>query len=415
MNEVYDLLNPKHRKLSFNLIGKAFYGKKNKAKDGSYTTTLWMSFCYFPIFPYDTYRMMTKPKGILPTIFKFDDFIYYRCFRLPFDWYQVAYTFTITWGAFLAFFYSLLFIGYEYGSVFGWGIIALVLAVFGSVASYNYFKYIRPYVLPVGEIKDKKLISAIPAMQKVKAEPGTSLNDLKKRLAVELEKDKSQAPVPGKSEILPKPAPSAPAPAPVKTPEPVLAETKTVESEIKKSEIEKPVVLPKPINLHKRVVEPAIAEKQKVQSRVPVAEVNMPAPVAIPAPVARAEAVPPNQIKFDPNKILEWNPSDVSYEYVVEDFHLGFSGFLGCLTMLLIVGQVLGQMYFRVFFNHTEELLAVEKLVGALHDTRLLGLWAGVMFLVLIRRLPGIAVMLLGGAIIILLQLQDQLIDYLVR
>ena len=46
---------------TFNGIGTKYYGKRDKEQDGSYITTLFIVFIYFPIIPLGSYRVL--PKG----------------------------------------------------------------------------------------------------------------------------------------------------------------------------------------------------------------------------------------------------------------------------------------------------------------------------------------------------------------
>jgi len=42
---------------TFNGIGTTFYGKRDFRKDGTFVTTEWVSFIYFPLFPLRSFRV----------------------------------------------------------------------------------------------------------------------------------------------------------------------------------------------------------------------------------------------------------------------------------------------------------------------------------------------------------------------
>ena len=71
---------------SVNGIGTKYYGKRDKAVDGTYTTTLFFSFFYIPLIPLRSFRVL--PVGE-PTGGFFWGTQHYQATRTPLNWLQV--------------------------------------------------------------------------------------------------------------------------------------------------------------------------------------------------------------------------------------------------------------------------------------------------------------------------------------
>jgi hypothetical protein len=71
---------------TFNGCGTRYYGERDRLEDGSYITTLWISFVWFPVVPLASYR-------IIPTGERFNILVYrsesFRVKDVPLCWPQV--------------------------------------------------------------------------------------------------------------------------------------------------------------------------------------------------------------------------------------------------------------------------------------------------------------------------------------
>jgi hypothetical protein len=48
---------------TFNGCGTSYYGQRDRAEDGSYITTEWVTFVYIPLLPIRSYRVLPVGKG----------------------------------------------------------------------------------------------------------------------------------------------------------------------------------------------------------------------------------------------------------------------------------------------------------------------------------------------------------------
>ena len=73
---------------SINGIGTAYYGKREKAEDGSYITTLWVILVFIPLLPIGSYRVVETIKSVM---FSRE----YLSRRIPLCWPQVLNTYLV--------------------------------------------------------------------------------------------------------------------------------------------------------------------------------------------------------------------------------------------------------------------------------------------------------------------------------
>jgi hypothetical protein len=70
---------------SFNGCGTRFYGERERAEDGSYITTEWITFVYLPLLPIRSYRVLPVGKGTNIVIHQSQS---YQTRRVPLCWAQ---------------------------------------------------------------------------------------------------------------------------------------------------------------------------------------------------------------------------------------------------------------------------------------------------------------------------------------
>lgn len=78
---------------TLNGCGTSFYGKRHPAEDGSYVTTLWVTFLWVPLIPLRSYRVRPVGKGTNIVIHSSQS---YQTRRVPLCWPQVRNIFCFT-------------------------------------------------------------------------------------------------------------------------------------------------------------------------------------------------------------------------------------------------------------------------------------------------------------------------------
>src|SRR5580704_19504675 len=71
---------------TFNGCGTRFYGERERAEDGSYITTEWITFIYVPLLPIRSYRVLPVGEGTNILIHRSQS---YQTMRVPLCWAQV--------------------------------------------------------------------------------------------------------------------------------------------------------------------------------------------------------------------------------------------------------------------------------------------------------------------------------------
>jgi len=71
---------------TFNGCGTRYYGERERAEDGSYITTEWITFVYVPLLPIRSYRVLPVGKGTNILIHRSQS---YQTMRVPLCWTQV--------------------------------------------------------------------------------------------------------------------------------------------------------------------------------------------------------------------------------------------------------------------------------------------------------------------------------------
>ena len=72
---------------TFNGIGTKYYGNRDVAPDGSYVTTEWIVFAYFPIAPIRSVRVWRTSKSTNAIVYSSQG---YMAQRMPLCWPQVG-------------------------------------------------------------------------------------------------------------------------------------------------------------------------------------------------------------------------------------------------------------------------------------------------------------------------------------
>src|SRR5271155_2438833 len=72
---------------TFNGCGTLFYGERDRAEDGSYIATEWITFFYLPLLPIRSYRVL--PVGIGTNLLPVHKSQSYQAVRVPLCWPQV--------------------------------------------------------------------------------------------------------------------------------------------------------------------------------------------------------------------------------------------------------------------------------------------------------------------------------------
>jgi len=92
------------------LLGYVFLGKK-QLKDGSFVSTCWLTFCYLPVAPMDTYQISSSwRRGKIPKVYGVDEFIPMERRTIGFDYFQAFSSGLIVWAPI----FSLLFFLFIY-------------------------------------------------------------------------------------------------------------------------------------------------------------------------------------------------------------------------------------------------------------------------------------------------------------
>lgn len=86
---------------TFNGIGTKYYGKREKAEDGSYVTTNWIVFLYVPLIPLGSYRVRPLGEGKHLAVY---DSQQYAVQRVPLNWRQVLNVYAVPAGVILGLF-----------------------------------------------------------------------------------------------------------------------------------------------------------------------------------------------------------------------------------------------------------------------------------------------------------------------
>ncbi|SRR6266851_833954 len=71
---------------TFNGCGTHYYGKQDKANDGSYVTTEWITLVYVPLIPLRSFRVLPVGKGTNWVVHSSQS---YQAMRVPLRWSQV--------------------------------------------------------------------------------------------------------------------------------------------------------------------------------------------------------------------------------------------------------------------------------------------------------------------------------------
>jgi hypothetical protein len=71
---------------AFNGCGTRFYGERERAEDGSYITTEWITFVYLPLLPIRSFRVLPVGKGTNILVHSSQS---YQTMRVPLCWEQV--------------------------------------------------------------------------------------------------------------------------------------------------------------------------------------------------------------------------------------------------------------------------------------------------------------------------------------
>jgi hypothetical protein len=71
---------------SVNGIGTRFYGKRDRAPEGSYVTTMWVTFLYLPILPLRSLRVLPVGEAANFVIHRSQQ---YRTTKVPLCWPQI--------------------------------------------------------------------------------------------------------------------------------------------------------------------------------------------------------------------------------------------------------------------------------------------------------------------------------------
>lgn len=72
--------------------GSMFYGHKDVAPDGSYTTTEWFTIFWIPIFPISSFRVLPKGDSTNYLYYSSEEF-YYR--HIPLDWKHIRKVYAV--------------------------------------------------------------------------------------------------------------------------------------------------------------------------------------------------------------------------------------------------------------------------------------------------------------------------------
>ena len=71
---------------TFNGVGTTYYGRRDKAEDGSYIATKWFVVAYLPIVPLSSYRMRPVSGGAYLVVYASQRF---QAVPVPLNWKQV--------------------------------------------------------------------------------------------------------------------------------------------------------------------------------------------------------------------------------------------------------------------------------------------------------------------------------------
>lgn len=429
MSQVRDILNQqKIVETPFFIIGKAFFGKKDiSQKDGSYTATLWMTFLNLPIYPFDSYRILNSQETILPKVFGLDEYIMVKSVNIKFDVVQVLWTLALMYGSLLLTAYVTLFLSIEHSALHGIGFILFLITVYTSVLVWNHHELNKQHKIHPRKIEKvevaphapEKVVSPIPNHPVVVPAP------------IEAQKPAVAYPPTVPAQSISKVEHGAPI-THVEPSHPVhMQHVQSTSEPIMESapmELEKPLRKSKKkisVDIHIRRPEPVlparVAEPKVIAS--PVVEPEpMPIPVA-PKPVMATatpgpDTRPANQIKFDPNKIMEFNASDIDlHPRVVAHPYEIMNGtdWLGFLTVVLLLVQFIGRLYFMLFSNQIGYMIQVQRIFTLVYENFVLSIIGVILFAFTIKRSPFIAIPLLLLSIAFFLKLQNRLFDLLLN
>lgn len=134
--------------------GYGFYGKRNIAKDGSYTTTLWLVFCYFPIHPLDSYRIHAEDEKLASKVYGIDDFMPFDIFKIEFDWVESVSTMVAFWLPVLTVVFFLF--------IYPLAVLPGILVLAASVATYQLQKHSRKQNTPQPPAAGENLPKKVP-------------------------------------------------------------------------------------------------------------------------------------------------------------------------------------------------------------------------------------------------------------
>jgi hypothetical protein len=87
---------------TFNGFGTRYYGERERAEDGSYITTEWITLLYFPILPIRSFRVLPVGKGTNIIIHSSQE---YQAIRVPLCWPQVRNVYLVMSPVLLLFLY----------------------------------------------------------------------------------------------------------------------------------------------------------------------------------------------------------------------------------------------------------------------------------------------------------------------
>jgi hypothetical protein len=376
----------------FHILGKAFYGRKQVSKkDGSYTATMWLSFCYLPIVPYDTYRILKPDPGLLPQIFDFDEYIMVKSARLPFDWWQVVTTILSIYGFMVAVIYAAMFLTYEYGTV-ALGVLAavlgagfLVMLIMDDYMLHHSSKHVQdhheqPHLVPV--LKPKP-----PALPQPKTAP-----------VMEPPQITSPEPAPQSRTI----HVTEPGPEIISFHEPVPVH----------------VILAKPIK-PRALAKPEPRHEEEIFHK-PVPALPSVQPMVVNLAQSTAQALPQGRpLKFDPNKILEWGAQEEMFaqlqqqQSIPDKEGMQVPDWLALLNIIAIGGQVLMEFYFMLHLAQPRWMSEMYGVFEMLSKYSFLSLTGIMLFILTFRRTPVIAYPLIILALLTLFKAQNYLFDYL--
>jgi hypothetical protein len=422
MANLYEQLHSQTiEKSDFHWIGKAFYGNKQVSKkDGSYTSTLWLSVCYLPIIPYDTYRIFTpEKKGLLPRVYTFDEYIFNKCIKLKFDWMQIASTLITSWVSLWAFMYAALFLSLELGVVVGYAMIGGGMGTAAAIIAYDHKKRNQtakpappkhaaamPETHPVAAIKHETVHEVPKIVPHAKPAPPPpphpSMDQIVKELHILREQVVKPAP-------LPPPPPPQPTPPPPAKPEP------------------KPIPPPPPPRPPAPLPPPPPAPAVHAPAPpVHAAPVHAPKPEPKPAPFV-PEFAPTNVLatvdvaadvhaKFDPNKIMVWSPVDVGIKETEEqefESDLSFGDWLAIFNILLLLGQVMLEFYFLLNPYQTGLMLSFHEAFSLFKKYGFFNITGVFLSVVTLSRYPLIAFPLVVLSVLTFFQIQYHLFEFL--